>query len=151
MSDQGLEFDNNKVRKYYSAKGIEWEYGSPYHHQTIGAVERANKSLMNILKKMSNFGFTKSENLLKNAIHALNISYNRSIGTSHYILKRHKLLFIGIDKSLDTKVIHRPFEVVSGRREAFLPEYVRKSIIKGTKSRSSDFTAGDRVLGIKTR
>lgn len=60
LSDQGLEFDNIIVRDFCRIKRVEWDFGSPYHHKTMGAVERENQSLMNIIKKISNY----AQNLL---------------------------------------------------------------------------------------
>lgn len=61
LSDQGFEVDINTIREYFKTKGIDWNHSSPYHHKTVGAVERAIQSFMNIIRKTSNFGSMKWE------------------------------------------------------------------------------------------
>lgn len=100
LSDQSLDFDKNTAREYCRVKFIDCEYSSVYHHKTREAVERASPPLMDILRKMSTLGLTNCVDSLKNAIIALNISYNRSIETSPIIFKRHKFPLIQIDRCL---------------------------------------------------
>jgi hypothetical protein len=53
----------------------------------VGAVERANQSLMRILKKLTNYGENDWRRFLNQATFAYNISLHRAINTSPYILK----------------------------------------------------------------
>lgn len=54
-SDNDLEFQNKEVQdlaKFYKTK---WRFCCPNYHKSIGAVERANKSLMDKLRCLNNF------------------------------------------------------------------------------------------------
>jgi transposase len=56
LADSGQEFKNDAIlemSKFYNFSCI---YGSPYHHETTGSVERVNQTLMNALRKLCNFG-----------------------------------------------------------------------------------------------
>lgn len=98
LSDSGLEFENKHVQNLAINNNIKWEFGSPYHHQTTGAVERANQTLRNILRKLTNFGRIKWSSILEKATLAMNLSFNRSIGTSPYLLKHGSLPVLEVDK-----------------------------------------------------
>lgn len=58
LADCGLEFENRILYSLYGQLNIEISYNSPYHHKTMRAVERANQSLMNKVRKLSNFGIS---------------------------------------------------------------------------------------------
>jgi len=80
--------------------GIVWEYCSPGHHETVGAVERANHTLMQKLKKLTNNYTLKWENYLEKATRAVNISYNKAIATSPIIIKYGILPDLPVDIDL---------------------------------------------------
>lgn len=90
LTDNGLEFVNKEVQEMAKKYNIAWDFSSPGHHKTIGAVERVNQTLINKLKKLTNFGRAPWEELLEKATLATNISYNRSILTSPYIYLKTK-------------------------------------------------------------
>ncbi len=46
LSDNGLEFKANEILNQLSERNIEWKFGSPYHPQTQGAVERFNDTII---------------------------------------------------------------------------------------------------------
>ena len=56
LTDPGLEFNNKETKELAQNFNFRWEFSSPRHHETIGAVERANQTLFNILKRLTNFG-----------------------------------------------------------------------------------------------
>ena len=85
LSDVGLEFNNRNIRKLASNNNFKWIFASPRHHQTVGAVERANQTLFELLKKLSNFGRNSWIELLEKAVNAYNFSYHRALKTSPYI------------------------------------------------------------------
>ncbi|KAI5151857.1 hypothetical protein ENBRE01_2438 [Enteropsectra breve] len=55
LTDNGKDFLNNSFHELCSQYSITHETNSPGHHETVGAVERLNKSLRSKLKKMSNY------------------------------------------------------------------------------------------------
>ena len=85
-SDNGLEFNNSKVKELVRQKRLQWIYNSPGHHNAIGTVERMNKTLMDKIKKLCNFGELDWEKVVEKATYAINISPSRALGTSPYIM-----------------------------------------------------------------
>lgn len=53
LSDNRLEFANRNIELLAKEYSFNWEYNSPYHRNTVGAVERANQTLMMKLKKVN--------------------------------------------------------------------------------------------------
>jgi hypothetical protein len=49
-TDNGLEFNNTEVKNLIKENNILFTFSSPNHHQTVGAVERVNQTLINKLK-----------------------------------------------------------------------------------------------------
>lgn len=95
------EFDNQRTQEMALRHGIIWVFASPRYHETVGAVERANQTLMNILKKMTNFGDENWITKLQKANLAYNISFHRAINTSPYMLKFGKIPELEIDKEMN--------------------------------------------------
>lgn len=144
----GLEFANKEVDKLAKEFNIDWKFSSPEHHNTVGAVERANQSLMNILKKLTNFGQLSWKRHLENATTALNHAYNRSIGTSPYILRNSKLPLFPIDQKVHQKDIKFSASELVNERDANFDKY-KKAIVKGKIQIKTDFKVGDKVLVYK--
>ncbi len=80
LSDNGLEFSNlnlvNEIKEY----GIKFKNGAPYKPNSQGRIERFNQTLMNKVRKLSNFGKINWVSVLGKAVHAYNISFCRAIG-----------------------------------------------------------------------
>lgn len=87
LTDKGLEFNNDQTCKLANNYNFHWDFASPRHHETVWAVERANQTLMEILKRLSNFDSTNWKDYLQQATHAYNISFHRALNTSLFILK----------------------------------------------------------------
>lgn len=77
LTDNGTEFSNAKMRQLRIDLNFERLFASPQHHETGGAVERVNKTLMNKIRKLSHFGQKDWSSVLQKATFAVNISYNR--------------------------------------------------------------------------
>lgn len=92
------EFNNQHIQLLKRNYNIEWEYSSPYHHNTVGAVERAVQTIMNKLRKITNFGKKSWKEYLESATYAYNISINRAIGMSPHFLKFNKHPVFEIDE-----------------------------------------------------
>lgn len=144
LSDQGLEFDNNRIRELSKEYGFEWILASPRHHETVGAVERVNQTFMNILKKITDFGREKWDNKIENATFAYNISFHRAINTSPYVLKYGK-----IPKLWDSAEMQNPISLLTERliqRDKHFENYAKNSIEKGTKTVNYNLRQGDQIL-----
>ncbi|MGL4850984.1 MAG: reverse transcriptase domain-containing protein [Clostridium sp.] len=145
LTDNGLEFCNKEVKALADRNGISWGYSSPEHHQTVGAVERANQSLMNILKKVTEFGETSWKRQLDNATRCLNYAFNRSIGTSPYILKHNKLPTLPVDEELNQQDVTFSAEQLSKSRDDNFEKY-KKAIVKGQVEITKRLNIDDKVL-----
>ena len=51
-TDNGSEFVNSDVTEYLAEKNVEHRRGKPYHPQTQGKVERANRTLQEVMNKL---------------------------------------------------------------------------------------------------
>ena len=151
LTDQGCEFDNMFIKGLTSKLNIEFKMASPAHHQTVGAVERANQSLMNKLKKLTNFGNLSWDQHLEAATAAVNMSFNRSISTSPYIMKHGKLPDIEIDNKYGKTKINRCLINIKNARDKNFSTYAQKDIVKGKISASNNFKVNDSVLIFKRK
>ena len=145
LTDCGLEFNNEKTKELSRRLNFTWEFSSPRHHETVGAVERVNQTLMNILKKLTNFGTEPWENKLQQAVYAYNISFHRAINTSPYILKLGKVPLIDVDQQLEQQEIIVPKTEATAARDSHLSSY-NKAIQKGKRVVKYNLKIGDKVL-----
>jgi len=107
------------------------------------AVERANQTVMNILKRLSNFGEKSWQFYLPLATRAYNISFNRAVNTSPYILKFGKDPLIVTDREIQTDE-YSLSDLMQKRDQNF--EVYKKGIIKGKKTVPYDLEVGEKVL-----
>lgn len=83
LSDNGLEFTNNKIQEYCQSNNIELKHGSPYTPTTQGCVERFNQTIMRKIKKL--LCQNKKVNInkcVKQAIEGYNNCIHRATGYS---------------------------------------------------------------------
>ncbi|WUR04295.1 endonuclease [Vairimorpha necatrix] len=145
LTDNGLEFINSDIKDLAEKNGIDWQYSSPEHHETVGAVERANQTLMKILNKITDFGRVSWKNKLPEATRCLNLSYNRSIGTSPFMLRENKLPMLSVDKALDKEEVTFSAEETKSKRDENFEKY-KKAIVKGKVEVAKKLNVGDKVL-----
>jgi hypothetical protein len=146
LSDNGLEFKNKEIEKLCEKFNIKWIFNSPNHHETVGAVERVNQTLMDKLKRITEFGRYSWERALKAATSAVNISYNRSIGMSPFMLVKSKLPDCEIDKIFETTNKELPKEYLIHQRNLTFNNYAKKAIEKGKQTIPMNLKIGDPVL-----
>ncbi|KRH93508.1 pol polyprotein [Pseudoloma neurophilia] len=151
LTDNGLEFQNALRKSLCTQNNVDWQFSSPDHHETVGAVERANQTLLNKIRKLSNFGGKDWESVLEAATHAVNISFNRSIQTSPYIFTKQMTPEFKKIKELGLKVKEIPFSESNHLRNTKRSAYEEKHIVKGQKSCKNDYQIGDSVLIFKQR
>lgn len=89
----------------------------------MGCVERANYTLMSKIKKLSDFGRLEWTNVVEKATFAVNISFNRAIGTSPIIMKDGKHPILEIDKRFNTRHIKVDLERIKGRLKVSRSKY----------------------------
>ncbi|KAI4291963.1 hypothetical protein PAPHI01_1237 [Pancytospora philotis] len=146
LSDNGLEFNNSLLRQLLSDYNIQHVFCSPAHHETTGAVERVNQTLLNKLKKICDFGRKPWDIHLATATRGVNLSYSRAIFSSPYMLLQGKLPDLPIDLKLgksnitiDSESLHRTIKDKS-------PEYRKISIQGPVAPKESTIKIGDHVL-----
>ena len=144
LSDNGLEFRNEHITKLCKDFNFEWEFSSPRHHETVGGVERANQSLIRILKKITDFGRLSWPVHLQEATEAYNISFHRAINTSPFILKYGKSPKIQIEGKEINPQEYSKSQLMDMRDEHF--RKYQRAIQKGTKVIKNNLEPGDPVL-----
>ena len=138
LTDNGLEFKNQYADRLKGKYGFEWTYNSPGHHKTVGAIERANQTMFEKLKKLTEFGKMNWEKLVAKATEATNISFNRSIQTSPFIMKFGKVPMLEIDKEMGQNEIVKPIRESQHKRQEGLESYLSRDIVKGKKTISQE-------------
>lgn len=149
MTDNGTEFLNKEMKEMCRLYNIEHINSSPGHHQTVGLVERTNQTLFRKLKKLCNFGEKSWEKEVEKAAFGTNISFNRAINTSPYMLKYGKISMLPIDIVYGCKEKTYPREKLFQKRNELFDEYAERNIQKGKISYKPEINVGDGVLVYK--
>jgi transposase InsO family protein len=77
-SDNGSEFKNLQVDEYLEEEGIKYEFSAPYTPQQTGVVERKNRTLIDMARKMLGEYKTPKQfwsEAVNTACHAINRLY----------------------------------------------------------------------------
>lgn len=147
ISDSGLEFKNRGVdEEFVSTLGIDWKFSSPEHHKTTGAAERVIQTLFGKLRKLCNFTHTNWDLKLSSATNGTNISFNRSIGTSPYILTKSLSPNLNIDLELNNLSIPYNKQQLLKTRDSNFKKYAEKNIVKGEKEITEKLEIGQKAL-----
>ena len=70
LTDQGLEFRGQDLRRYFIRLGITHKRSTPFHPQTNGRLERSHRTLKQILRKLTNAKAEEWEDHLSAALYA---------------------------------------------------------------------------------
>lgn len=97
LTNCGSEFLAKNVQEVFNKNGIKPETGSPYHHETTGAVERVNATLMDKVWKLAAFSRKQWPKYIEQATQAVKISFHRAIGLH--------LTFLDTVKYLNTELM----------------------------------------------
>lgn len=151
LTDNGLEFNNTAIRNIQEKYGVEWKYNSPGHHKTVGAVERVNQTFFSKVKKISNYGQTPWDLTVSKARLATNISFNRSIQTSPFIMRHGMLPDLEIDKKLGIIKIEQDKISIKKKRDDHFQEYSKRDIEKGKILIKEQLLHGDQVMIYKEK
>ncbi|KAI4293374.1 hypothetical protein PAPHI01_2648, partial [Pancytospora philotis] len=148
LTDNGTEFKNSEITSWTNREQVQWEYSSPYHHETVGCVERTNQTLWEKVKVLSKFGQLSLKNAVKKAAYGANISYNRAIGTSPYIARFGCKPSLPVDARMKTKCIQdTPMNYNEVLRKIIdHHEQYEAAIIKGSITLNRDLEIGAKVL-----
>ncbi|KAF9748547.1 Retrovirus-related Pol polyprotein from transposon, partial [Nosema granulosis] len=145
LSDCGLEFKNQHISELQKKYRFGWEYSSPEHHNTVGAVERVNQTLWNCIKKLTEFGRLSWKKAVEKATFAINISFNRAIGTSPYILRWAKAPLFEIDKEFGVHTRRFQRDTLINKRNKNFEKY-KSGIEKGNIVAKDNLYIGEKVL-----
>ncbi|KAM0673130.1 hypothetical protein GVAV_003477 [Gurleya vavrai] len=109
---------------------FDWKFKAPYHHKSTGCIERANQTLTNKLKLLSNFGQKDWKTQLKAATKSYNTSYNRAIRATPLSIKFNKQYVIGKDGEIEIKEMekNKRDEITFKQKK---DKYITKDIQKG--------------------
>ena len=83
LSDNGKEFANQDLRSLLASMGVHLQHSTPYRPQSNGIVERLNQKIKALLKLHDAEDLTWEDGLGEIQL-AINLEFNRCIGTSPY-------------------------------------------------------------------
>ena len=83
LSDNGREFNNKDLRMLLRDMGVHLQHSTPYRPQSNGIVERLNQKIKSLLRLHDANDLTWEDGLGEIQL-AINLEFNRSIGTSPY-------------------------------------------------------------------
>ena len=86
LSDNGTNFTSKVITNLVDLMGSHQDFSAPYNPSTNGAVERANGTLVNILRKISYRDSTHWDRYLPSALLAYQLSYHRITGQSPFAM-----------------------------------------------------------------
>lgn len=101
---------------------------------------------MKKLPQKSLFGELNWESLVRDAVAASDISYNRSISTSPFIFKNNKPPDSKIDFKMQRTKRSVPYETSRARKNRNIHKYRQRDIVEGKKQCKGDFAKGDHLL-----
>ena len=120
-------------------------FAPPFHHQTTGAVEKVIETIMNKIKRLTEFGKERWSKAVERATLEVNLSYNRAIETSSFILTKGRLPELDIDKELMQPRIYVSKISIKNRRDSKFKKY-KSQIFKGKRELQKSYSIGEVVL-----
>ncbi|KAI5176342.1 hypothetical protein PAEPH01_2274, partial [Pancytospora epiphaga] len=146
LSDNGLEFKASEVIENHKTLGIKWKFGSPYHPQTQGAVERFNHTIVHKIKKLANFKLHQWDLHVSPAVQAYHWSFHQAIDCSPFELFSKYIPVFKTDEGLLSQQFSPQIatHLLEARREAIRKNY--EDEFSGMVTAKIKFKEGDKVL-----
>ena len=103
-SDKGTNFESKVIRKLCEIAGVKKSRTTPYHPMGNGMVERYNKTLLNMLRTLSDNQKSEWKSHVSTMTHAYNAAEHSSTGNAPFYLMfgRHPWLAIDAFLGLET-------------------------------------------------
>ena len=135
--DQGKEFENSLFRALQKLTGVDHSRTTSYHPQGNGQVERMNKTLLQMLRTLSDSQKSKWSESLNHVVHAYNCTKNDATGYSPYFLLfgRHARLPIDFLLQEDNVVATKSYKQEIAKWKGFMAEAYRLANERSTKSK----------------
>ncbi|KAM0685498.1 hypothetical protein COBT_003292 [Conglomerata obtusa] len=112
----------------------------------MGCVERVTQTIFRKLQKLSKFGISDWKKHLFDAKKAYNISFNRAIGTSPWMMKYGMLPDLKIDHIYGRLLIKTDIRNLCETRNKRFVNYAKKDIVKGKIKDKRIFKIGDKLI-----
>ena len=159
--DQGREFENSLFKRLNQLAGIQRSKTTPYHPMGNGLCERMNRTLLNMLKALSEKEKTTWPKHLAKLAFAYNVTEHSSTGFSPYFLLFGKQPRLPIDSIFEIeddakirksyqryaddwkKAMNQAFDIVRKNKEA---AGKKNKVQYDRKARGNEIKTGDRVL-----
>ncbi len=130
ITDNGMEFSSDEWRNYMERHDIKHQLTTPYNPKSNGKVERANKSIKEMMGKLSNNQLTRWTDFMPEVVKILNSIPTDATGFSPFFLQtgREPRLPISTNLSIKdplytgdrveflTQAFHEAYEVQKARR-----------------------------------
>lgn len=117
----------------------------------MGAVERANQTIMGKIRKLSEFGKHPWHTRIDKATLAYNISFHRALNTSPMIIKYGNSPYTEIDKKFGIPEKKIPLSTTRQKRDEKFDKYADKYIKKGKIEITEALESGEKVLVYRGR
>jgi len=125
ISDNGREFVNSKMDELAIAKKFKWRRGAPYTPTTTGLVERFNRTYIEKLRKVSNFGKLDWAECVQDALIGYLESFHRGIGCAPIEMTEKK---------------------IQPEQESYIERYKNSYIKNCNQKKMEEINIGDKIL-----
>ncbi|CEP11495.1 hypothetical protein [Parasitella parasitica] len=131
LSDNGSHFANQVLEKYVALCNARHKFGTPYHPENQGMVEKLNHTLVTAIKKLSVAYPSEWDTHLNTILYSYRVRAHESIGISPY-----ELLFgvVPVDAERDPLLAFG--KTLGYDRLLALPELRNEAILKDARERS---------------
>ncbi|KAF9761703.1 Pol polyprotein [Nosema granulosis] len=125
LADNGKEFTNNRIQELAKELNITWRFGASYTSTTTGMVERVNRTFVEKLRKVSEYGSKDWVDCIQKTLDAYHNSPHRAL--------------VFTPKEMEDK---RKMAVLRKHRE----EYRKSYGVKNEGKKGKDIKVSDRIL-----